>query len=227
VYFMTVGCARYLYLLVQAAARRMGRQLHPLPPSDTRRALAGVVMELAAAALWPIAQPAMMTLAGAIVAVPFLTGFGRDALVTLGAIDPTSARYLRVRRALARVATTAVPPIVRVALVLLLFPALLSEAQAMTGSVSGARAAVAQAAGVILLLFGLACLGSIALGVAGRAGAAGILVVYGIFLSLTGLTESGLAAWGCAFVIFLFGTGPASLWSPERAIYAGRAGARA
>jgi CDP-diacylglycerol--glycerol-3-phosphate 3-phosphatidyltransferase len=50
VYLMTVGMARYCYLLAGWVAMRAGRRLRALPPSTTRRGLAGVTMELAAAA---------------------------------------------------------------------------------------------------------------------------------------------------------------------------------
>src|SRR3990170_8672425 len=111
VYFLTVGCARYLFLLVGWAARRARRPGSPLPTSTTRRALAGVTMDLGTAALWPIVPFVMMTLAGAIVAVPFLGGFARDGAVHLGWIDPASPPYLTLRRTLLPLATVYLPPV--------------------------------------------------------------------------------------------------------------------
>jgi CDP-diacylglycerol--glycerol-3-phosphate 3-phosphatidyltransferase len=229
VYLATVGCARYLYLGLSWAAERAGRRLRPIPPSTTRRALAGVTMELAAAALWPIVPPVMMTVGGVIVAMPFLAGFGRDAAVHLGWIDPASKAYLRLRTFLIRLATWYLPPVLRLAIVLLLGPLLVSAALAFPQTVetveaAGIGAAAAFAAAVILTcLLGLV---SIATGFAGRSGAVVIVIAYGLSLGLVGLSARGLAAWGCAMAIYLYGTGLGSMWQPERALYLRRAGER-
>lgn len=230
VFFLTVGCARYLYLLAGWAARRGGRTVQALPPSTTRRALAGVTMELASVALWPIVPPPMMTVAGAIVAVPFLAGFGRDAAIQLGWINPASPTYLRARRVLIHLTTVLLPPFFRIAITVLLGPLLVSAALAFPQTVAaleatGIDAAAAFAAAVIIV--GLVGLASIVAGFAGRTGAVGIIVAYGLNLALVGLTARGLAAWGCAVTIYLLGTGFGSLWQPERAIYLRRAGERA
>jgi CDP-diacylglycerol--glycerol-3-phosphate 3-phosphatidyltransferase len=230
IYFLTVGCARYLYLLAGWVAGRAKRALVPLPPSTTRRALAGVTMELGAAALWPIVPSVMMTLAGGIVAVPFLTGFGRDAAIHLGWVDPASAFYLSLRRTLIGLATRILPPVLRLAIVLLLGPMLVSAVRLFpqavaTVAASGIAAPEAFAGAVIIIC--TVCLGCIATGFAGRASAVGLIVVYGLNLSLVALTPRGLAAWGCAMAIYVFGTGPGSLWQPEGAIYLRRAGEQA
>ncbi len=229
IYFLTVGCARYIYLLVSWAARRLAQPVHPLPPSTTRRALAGVTMELASAALWPIVPAVMMTLAGGIIAVPFLAGFVRDGLIHLGWMDAESQEYLAARRTLLRIATVLLPPILRASVVVLLGPLLASAALALPQTVERVRAAGIGApelfATAVILVCSL-CLVLIALGFAGRTGAVGIIVVYGLSLALVGLSARGLAAWGCAFAVFVLGTGPGSLWQPERALYPRRAGER-
>jgi CDP-diacylglycerol--glycerol-3-phosphate 3-phosphatidyltransferase len=229
VYLLTVGWARYLFLLVSWAARRARRASVPIPPSTTRRALAGVTMELGAAALWPIVPPVMMTLAGGIVAIPFLAGFLRDGAIHLGWVDPASASYLSLRRLLVRLATKILPPILRLLIMLLLGPLLISAAGSFPQTVASFEAAgVAAPAGfaAVVIVTGALGLTSIALGFAGRTGAVGIFIVYGLSLSLVALTPRGVAGWGCAFAIYIFGTGPGSLWQPERAIYLRRAGER-
>ena len=229
VYFATVGCARYLYLAAGWLASRAGRRLAPLPPSAARRGLAGVTMEVAAAALWPILPAVMMTLAAAIVAVPFLAGFGRDAAIHLGFVDPASKGYQRLRRALVGLATVVLPPVLRAAILLLLGPLWVAAAKAFPETVATVAAAGLQAPGAftaIVLLVGLVSLILIGLGFAGRTGAAAIVVVYGLGLSLVAVDPRSLAGWGCAFAIYIFGTGPASLWQPERSLYLGKAGER-
>jgi CDP-diacylglycerol--glycerol-3-phosphate 3-phosphatidyltransferase len=230
VYFLTVGCARYTFLLAAWAARGAGRPVVPLPPSTTRRALAGVTMELGAAALWPIVPSVMITLAGAIVAVPFLAGFVRDGVIHLGWVDPASPTYLALRKTLVRLATVILPPVVRLAIVVLLGPLLASAAATFPQTVAAVRAAglaAPEALAALGIVFCMVCLVSIAVGFAGRTGAVGIFIVYGLSLSLVALTARGVAAWGCAWAIYVFGTGPASLWQPERALYLLRAGQRA
>jgi hypothetical protein len=171
----------------------------------------------------------MMTVGGVIVAMPFLAGFGRDAAVHLGWIDPASKAYLRLRTFLIRLATWYLPPVLRLAIVLLLGPLLVSAALAFPQTVetveaAGIGAAAAFAAAVILTcLLGLV---SIATGFAGRSGAVVIVIAYGLSLGLVGLSARGLAAWGCAMAIYLYGTGLGSMWQPERALYLRRAGER-
>jgi hypothetical protein len=171
-----------------------------------------------------------MTLAGAIVAVPFLAGFVRDGVIHVGWVDPASPRYLALRRALVRLATMFLPLFLRLGLVVLLGPLLTSAAAAFPQTVAAVRAAGIASPEVFagfVIVVGLICLVSIAVGFAGRTGAVGIFIVYGLSLSLVALSPWGLAAWGCAFAIYIFGTGPGSLWQPERGMHLRRAGERA
>lgn len=213
VYFFTVGIARYLFLAVGWWVQRTGRPTRPLPPSATRRGLAGVVMELGVAALWPIAPASMMTLAGVLVGVPVLVGFVRDTLVYVGALAPEAPRYRRLRDQAVRFASRIAPPFLRAALLLLLGPVLV------------ARWAATDLRLIPLLLETL-FLGMIVLGLAGRAGAAGMVVVFGLELAFGGVSPEGLAAWGLAVAIYLAGTGAGSLWQPELVLVTRRAGER-
>src|SRR3972149_5501509 len=54
IYFLTVGCARYLFFLVGWAARRAPPRAPPLPTSAARRTPPGFTRKLGTAALWPI-----------------------------------------------------------------------------------------------------------------------------------------------------------------------------
>lgn len=213
VYFFTVGIARYLFLATGWWARRLERPTCELPPSATRRGLAGVVMELGVAALWPIAPPSMMTLAAILVGVPVLVGFVRDALVHICVLDPQNQGYRRARDGAVRFASTTAPPFLRAALTLLFGPMLLARWS------SGSSASIP-------LLLETIFLGMIVVGLAGRAGAAGLIVVFGLELAFAGVTPEGLAAWALAVAIYLAGTGAGSLWQPEVALVTRRAGER-
>jgi len=226
-YLLTVGSARYVYLLAGWTAERLGRPVYPLPSSTTRRALAGATMELGAAALWPIVPPVMMTLAGAIVGLPFLAGFVRDALVHLGFLDPASAAYAMARHRIVYLATFVLPPFLRLILLLLLGPPLILAAQSLGSPAEASNPAALLSSGAVegvVLVFVTACLALVVLGFAGRTGAVGLFIVYGLSLAVLGVTPRGLAAWGCSFAIYLLGTGAGSLWQPEGALYLRRAG---
>lgn len=218
-YLATVGSARYAFLLAGWIARRFGRMLQPLPPSEPRRALAGVSMELGAAALWPIAPAPLMAMGGAILGVPFLGGFVRDGLIHLGLLDPGAPTYLRARRLVVRFGTRVIPPVLRLALPVLLAPRLLS------GSFGYGESAPL---GLDVLGRTLSWLGLVlmTLGFAGRTGAVLVVIAYGISLALTGFSSLDVAGWGAAFAVYVLGTGPVSLWAPERSLYLGRAGER-
>ena len=221
IYLLTVGSARYHYLLAGWTARQLGRPVYPLPPSTTRRALAGVTLELGTAALWPIAPPAMMTLGGTIVGLPFLTGFVRDGLVHLGFLDTGSTWYTSTRRRIVHTFTFILPPFLRGTLLLILGPQLALAAH----SVRSTAGAAGVLGGAILLFIAL-CLLLVVSGFAGRTGAVGLIIVYGLTLAAVGPSPGGVAAWGCAMAIYLLGTGAGSLWQPERGIYLRRAGGR-
>lgn len=212
-YFLTVGIARYVYLAAGWATRRSGRTPRALTPSTARRGLAGVVMELGVAALWPIAPPSMITLAGILAGAPLLAGFARDIAVQVGWLDPGWPLYRRARDAVVWGVTILLPPFLRLGLAIVLGPLLAARWMAS----GGLFPPVPILAEILFLLM-------ILLGLAGRAGAAGLLVVLGLDLATSGLSAEGVGAWGLAFAIYLAGTGPASIWSPELALVRQKAG---
>lgn len=218
-YLATIGAARYLFLLAGWIAARLGRSLNPIPPSDVRRGMAGVSMEIGAAALWPIAPAPMMYAAGAILGVPFLAGFARDGLIHVGWMSPGSPLYLRLRRIGVDFATRLLPLGLRLALPILLGSTLVSEPFSYGVSVPDPVNRLGWA-------LSLAGLGMMLLGFAGRTGAVLVLIAFGIAAALAGPSARDVAAWACTFAIYLFGTGPVSLWSPESDFYRRRAGER-
>ena len=228
-YFLTAGVARYVYLFAGWLARRLGRPTRPLPESSTRRGLGGVSMELASAALWPIAPPEMMRLGAAILAVPFLSGFLRDGLIHLGLLDPAWTPYVSLRRVVVGAVADVLPVGLRAALAAVLGPWLVGAATGFPGVVEAARrAGIGAAEAFVAIVLGVSALSLVLIvaGAAGRTGAVGLLVVYGLFLALVELSPIGLTIWGLAVGIFLVGTGRLSIWQPERSLYQRQAGAR-
>lgn len=82
-WYWAVGLARYLFLGVEAWQRHRGRTA-PLPPSPTRRALAGLQMAFLAAALMPVFSPTAARMAAIFFGLPFLLHFTADILWVMG-----------------------------------------------------------------------------------------------------------------------------------------------
>lgn len=83
-WYLSVGLARYLFLLGIWLIERGGGKIYPLPPSNLRRTLSGVQMGFLAGALYPIFAPPLTTILGILIFVPFMVGFTRDFLAVAG-----------------------------------------------------------------------------------------------------------------------------------------------
>jgi len=83
-WYLSVGLARYLFLLGIWLIERSGGTTHPLPPSRIRRTLSGVQMGFLAGALYPLFAPPVTTILGTLIFVPFMVGFLRDFLAVAG-----------------------------------------------------------------------------------------------------------------------------------------------
>ena len=83
-WYLSVGLARYLFLLGIWFIEHSGGKTHPLPPSRLRRILSGVQMGFLAGALYPLFAPPLTTVLGMLIFVPFMAGFLRDFLAVAG-----------------------------------------------------------------------------------------------------------------------------------------------
>ena len=216
--FLAVGLARYGYLLWAVVLRTLGRTLRELPPSRVRRALAGLEIGFLSAALWPIIPPPLALLTGSVFAIPFLISFGRDALVVGGFVDIASPRYRALRSAVLALATRWIPPLMRIALVVVVGPitwAALGDLPAR--SAAFAQAGVANPVVVALLLAILQGLALIftTIGFLGRMGALLLFTVLGLTMVALGVTAPELTGCGLAAGLLMLGTGAASTWGPE------------
>jgi CDP-diacylglycerol---glycerol-3-phosphate 3-phosphatidyltransferase len=226
--FLTVGLARYVFLLWALMLRALGRSVRPIPESLTRRSIAGLQMGFLTAALWPIAPRELILLAGWMFAVPFFASFGRDMLVMAGFADADSPGYLAIRSWARRMGTRLVPPVLRAGLVVLLAPILGGAWQDLRGRVAAfASGGVEHPEWVAPGLLALASLALvfIALGFLGRTGSVLMVLAIGLSMIPLGADPSSLAVIGMAVGVLILGTGPASLWAPEGA-WLGRRGGR-
>ncbi|NPA91697.1 MAG: CDP-alcohol phosphatidyltransferase family protein [Chloroflexi bacterium] len=95
-WYALVGLARYIFLAGEALLRALGRPIRPLPPSPTRRALAGVQMTFLALALYPVFTPPATEIVGTFLFLPFILGFVRDFLAIAGWTWPVESAWFRL-----------------------------------------------------------------------------------------------------------------------------------
>ncbi len=95
-WYALVGLARYIFLAGEALLRALGHPTRPMPPSPTRRALAGIQMIFLALALYPFFTPPATELIGTLLFLPFILGFVRDFLVIAGWTWPVESAWFRL-----------------------------------------------------------------------------------------------------------------------------------
>jgi CDP-diacylglycerol--glycerol-3-phosphate 3-phosphatidyltransferase len=219
-WYLLLGLSRYLFLLGIWWRKRMGKPVYDLPPSARRRMVAGFQMVFMSVMLWPAVYPPLTTLAGLVFAIPFVASFTRDWFVVSGRIDPSSHSYLEARQRIAVVATRWLPLLLRIGVVTaagFFLPALWSAPEgvasfAWPGVTTTMISVVAVVASVML-----------ALGVAGRLAALGLLIAASANILAYGLyIYNGLMLTGAIALIFL-GSGAFSCWRPEDIILSRRA----
>jgi CDP-diacylglycerol--glycerol-3-phosphate 3-phosphatidyltransferase len=220
-WYLLVALARYIFLTGIWLRERLGKPVYDLPPSLSRRPLAGVQMGFMAVMLWPLFSPPATYLAAALFAIPFLTGFSRDWFVISGVIKPTwektSISELRPDT-LRRRAIYWIPVGLRLAVVALMIGPL-------TNRLLGYPTQVAYYADLgmpypwiglaILSLFEACVMVLIFVGAGGRTSAIlalGLLGIHQIFAPMTPV-QVALAVFYTA--IMYLGTGAYSLWMPE------------
>jgi CDP-diacylglycerol--glycerol-3-phosphate 3-phosphatidyltransferase len=227
-WYLLVGLARYLFVFGSWMRRRMGKPVYELAESPLRRQFAGAQMGFIAVLLFPVFSPPGTHLAAALFALPFLVGFARDWLAASGMIasgatagqaratvgSGMTSLYSRLVRALAtrREQTRWVPLVLRSISVALVIWWL-------------SRGSLTLGTGT-LLIFALAIGGAIllALGAAGRLAAVILLFSIGFSQQFLGLGTIQVWLVVAATAIFYLGTGPYSLWVPEKALLARRPG---
>ena len=183
-----------------------------------RRALAGLEIGFLSAALWPIIPPPLALLTGSVFAVPFLISFGRDALVVGGFVDIASPRYLALRSAALALATRWTPPLLRIALVVVVGPMTweaLSDLPARSMAFAQAGVANSVVVATVLASFQGLALVFTTIGFLGRMGALLLFTALGLTMVALGVTAPELAGGGLAAGLLMRGTGAASAWGPE------------
>jgi CDP-diacylglycerol--glycerol-3-phosphate 3-phosphatidyltransferase len=221
-WFLPIGLARYGFTAGLWLRSRLQLSNHPLPPSVSRRPIAGLTMGFLSVMLWPIVSPPATTLAGIVFLLPFAASFSRDWMVVSGMIDASSSKYLRLRQSFRKVALNWGAFGSRAIVVLSLGAA---SFRFLTDPDQWVSAQPFQPAiALIFAMVSLLSLASIALGAMGRTAAILGLFPVGFTTIAAGLNiERGTALTGLLLVLIL-GTGKWSLWKPEDRWFQRRAG---
>ena len=241
-WYLLVGLARYLFIGGIWLRTRLRKPVYPLAENSARRPFAGAQMGFAAVVLFPVFSPPGTILAAALFAVPFLTGFLLDWFSVsgvsinllikhdhlLGKI-PEFANSIRIYAAKPAISKW-MPLIVRTTLVILL---ILWLRENFIGSFETLDNSMfnnylpdllpAYWIGLLLLLI-LGGLILITVGIAGRAAALLVLFGLGMYLEIFQLGLFEILLVFAAIGLFYLGTGPYSLWIPERKIITHRLG---
>lgn len=84
IWYLSVSAARYLFVFGRWTRYRRGLPVFDLPPRRSRRLLAGLQMAFVSIVLSPVVGPPVTTVAAVFIATPFVAGFVRDWLYTVG-----------------------------------------------------------------------------------------------------------------------------------------------
>lgn len=241
-WYLLVGLARYLFMGGIWLRNNFGKPVYPLTENSARRPFAGAQMGFAAVALFPVFSPPGTYLAAALFAVPFLIGFLLDWFAVSGIsflliFKPNIARerYPKlinsVRKLLAeQVLNKWLPLILRAALVILSIVWFRENFLVSFQSLGGLSINLYlpnlppihwTGLSLMLMFSGLIL---IAVGVAGRAAALLVLFGLGMYLEFFSLDTFEVVLVFAAIGLFYLGTGPYSLWIPERKIITQRLG---
>jgi len=224
---LLIGISRYAYLIGGWIVRVRGRSLQSLPPSVSRRPIAGLTMGFTSAVLWPILPARLTHVAAYIFAVPISFSFIRDWLVVSGALDPDLPGYTRLRTSAKRWLMHWLPLALRLitlgAGLTLIIKQMRDPQQFAAGFPSIGLPASAGLVTGFVVLEALSLL-SIGLGAAGRVGAFVLLFPLGLTLAAQSPTPTTTLLLVGTLLTLIFGTGAFSLAKPEERVFGRRAG---
>ena len=214
VWYLLPGLARYLFVFGMAWRRWRGKPVYPQVHKTSRRIMAGFQMSFTSVLLWPLFSPPATTLAGVVLTLPFMAGFTEDWLEVSGHLGPTSHRYQEAVRLATVAGTVWLPVLLRFILVVVVL------GSAIAGPGSAASPWIGNSFGLAVVVAAV----MLALGVAGRLVALGLLVAACSAILAHGLDVLNGLMLVCAIAIMLLGSGAYSIWRPEDALLNRRAG---
>jgi CDP-diacylglycerol--glycerol-3-phosphate 3-phosphatidyltransferase len=244
IWYLLVGIARYLFLFGIWLWRKKGKPVYKLAENSTRRPFAGAQMGFVAVVLYPLFSPPGTYLAAALFAIPFLIGFLLDWL-DVSSISRTVKFYgnskltnsvnlnilsLVWREKVNLIVSKWLTLIVRLSLVMLLiawfyqnfYGVNLNQFFSATISIAATKPPIIWL-GLVMLL-NVVSLFLIAFGAGGRIASLFLLFGIGIYQKFFDLYSLEVLLIAGAGALFYLGSGPYSLWKPERKIITRRLG---
>ncbi len=212
-WYLPLGFARPLFLLGLWGRRRQNLPVHPLPPSDLRRLIAGYQMAFISVALWPTPGVPVTTVSAVLFALPFVFSFGRDWLVTSGWLEPDSKFYQRANRWLHAIFLRALPLAARIVGSLLLIWLLATQRSLFSLGDSIDTQSESAVGWLLLLLAATLLLGGafFLLGWQARITATPLLAVAMLDITGSGLSWLNATLLVCALWVLHMGGGALSL----------------
>jgi len=210
-WYLLIGFSRYLFLGGLWLRKRLGKPVHALPISISRRGFAGLMMGFLAAALLPVFSPPGLHIAAALFGLPFLVGFAWDWLTVSGVIQTSNGLTKRKTK----------PLLYWLPLALRLTILALSLVDLFQWIESAPESNLAPLA---LVSFNLLVVATIVLGVAPRITSILGLCLLGLFQTYTSLTSVQIALAIAYTAILYLGSGAYSLWKPEESLIYKQAG---
>ncbi len=216
IWYLPVGLARYIFVFGLWLRKKQGKENYEMPFSFRRRIFAGVQMGFIVSMLAPVFSPPATTIAATLFMLPFLVGFLYDWLLVTGNISADKGAKFFPRIASKKVLGL-IPLILRLWVAWLLW----FDTFLLRDDIFNDHASFL---GALWLLFTLAAIPMLFLGMIGRLGAIFALISVGMAYNLS-LSQSvyGLLI-GASTFLFFTGTGVLSLWSPEDWLIYNRAG---
>ena len=226
-WYLFLSAPHELFVFGLRRRQRRGKPVYPLPESNLRRLTAGFHMAFLSVMLWPIFSPPVTSLVGVIFAIPLIGSFGRDWLVVSGRVDEHSTTYQRVRRKLKDLIFGWLPALLRLVVVGMSFgyllPLVRDHAHEWLQRLWPGSPMFRGEGNFLELLILLAAAG-LAVGLAGRIAALGLLIPIALLILNEGLQLQNGALLTATLVLLLAGSGQFSLWQPEEVFLSRRGG---
>jgi CDP-diacylglycerol---glycerol-3-phosphate 3-phosphatidyltransferase len=205
-WYLAVPLARPLFVFGIWARRRLSLPVVPLPYTPSARMVAGLQMSFLAIVMLPVFEQTATYWLATFFMVPLIAGFLRDWSIVSMRVDLTSDRYRRALRTVRRCLTRQVPLLLR----MLSLPLTVIAVRSWPWT---AERWMALSSAVLITL-----------GVAGRTAAVGLLFVILLITRTANVNLFGILLLGLGTMILFVGTGPYTLWAPERRLLLERAG---
>lgn len=213
--YITIGLARYFFLLGLWLRAKIGLQNHAMSASVHRRVFAGLQMGFISVVLWPILPTSGVSIAALFFGSATAVSFLRDWFVVVGWLDPQSPVYRQWQSRLTQLFSTQLPPLLR----LIFAICAIILAQTMPTGWADLFAAWQFRTPPFFVTFfivtGLLAAAALVAGAMGRVMALWLLFPLAFDMITNGTTVANGVAVGCVVLIALLGTGAYSIWQPE------------